>query len=516
METDFLVIGSGIAGLYFSLKASKYGRVVIITKDNIEQSNTLYAQGGLAAVFSKDDSIGQHVHDTLKAGDGLSNKKIATILAKEAPKEIMELKKLGVNFDSDANGFSLSKEAVHSHSRIVHALDTTGKEIEKILVKRVKENKNIVLFEYHTAIELITKKNKCIGCIALDLKQNKTANFFSKKTIIATGGLGRLYSITTNPETATGDGIAISFRAGTILEDMEFVQFHPTMLHNSFPVFLISESLRGEGGLLKNRFGKRFMKKYHKDAELAPRDVVSRASLIEMKKTRAKNVYLDMTHFDKKYLKKRFPNIYKECLKYGIDISKEMIPVSPAAHYLCGGIKTDKYGKTNINNLYAIGECACTQLHGANRLASNSLTEGLVFGTRLINRIKDDIKKEKIIKKKIRNILISNKKNGGIKKLKKQLQEIMWKYAGIIRNEKGLNIARKKIIDLEKKFKIIKKNAINEEIIELKNLILLGKIIIAAALRRKESRGTHFMEDYPEKNYKIWQKHLIIDKSMVS
>ena len=512
METDILVIGSGIAGLNFALKAAKYGKVVLVTKDKLEESNTYYAQGGLAGVFGKDDSIDSHVQDTLRAGDGISNKEMATILAKEAPRRILELKKLGVKFNLEKNEFKLSREAVHSRSRIVYSKDITGEEIEKTLVRRVKENKNIEIYEYNIAYDLIKSKNKCIGCRFFDIKEEKIMDIFSKKTILATGGMGRLYIKTTNPEIATGDGLAMAFRAGAILEDMEFVQFHPTMLHNSNPCFLISETLRGEGGLLKNKHGKVFMRKYHRDGELAPRDVVSKFSLMEMMKTRSKNVFLDVTHFDSDYLIKRFPHIYKECLKYGVDFTKDMIPVSPTAHYMCGGIKTDSYARTNVTNLYAIGECACTQLHGADRLASNSMTEGLVFGTRLIDNIGNEVKKEKIVEKTLNELSVSSLKNGKVAKLKKQLQNIMWEYVSIIKSKKGLNTANEKIGKIEKKIGLITGKGVNKELIELENMILVSKLIIISALRRKESRGTHFIIDYPDRHDNIWTTHLCIDK----
>jgi L-aspartate oxidase len=513
METDYLVIGSGIAGLNFALKAASSGKVTLATKDNIETSNTYYAQGGLAGVFGTDDSTESHVQDTIRAGDGITNKKIATILAKEAPKRILELKNLGVDFDSKKEKFKLTREAVHSRARVVHASDITGQEVEKTLVKKVKSNKNITVLEHNVAFKLIIDKNRCIGCRFLDVKNDKIMDIFSKKTILATGGIGNLYSKTTNPESATGDGIAIAFKAGAILEDMEFVQFHPTMLHNSRPAFLISETLRGEGGLLKNKYNKTYMGKYHRDGELAPRDVVSRFSVVEMKKNSTKNVFLDITHLDPKYLKKRFPNIYKECLKYKIDITKDLIPVSPAAHYICGGIKTDDFARTNIKNLYAIGECACTQLHGADRLASNSLTEALVFGTRLINKIKKEVKKDKIRKIKLRDIPISPNKNGRIDKLKKNVQDIMWNNIGIIRNKKGLLVAKKKLDNLAKKLDIIKTDGINKDLIELNSMINIGRIITIAASRRKESRGTHFIQEYHERYDNLWKKHLTIDKN---
>jgi len=510
LETDFLIIGSGVAGLTCALKASNYGKVIVATKDNIEVSNTYYAQGGLAAAIGRDDSFSAHVEDTLRAGDGLSNRRIAQILARESPKRIEELRELGVKFTVKNGRFVLSREAVHSRARIVHASDITGREVEKILVKNIQENNKIGYYEQLMAVELITQGNNCIGCIFIDNKREKIQVIFSKKTIICTGGIGRLFSVTTNPEIATGDGIALAFRKGIILEDMEFIQFHPTMLHSSKPSFLISETLRGEGGLLKNKYGKVFMKKYHRDGELAPRDVVSKFSIIEMRKTRAKSIFLDVTHIDAEYLKGRFPNIYKECLRYQIDFTKMMIPVSPAAHYICGGIKVNEFGATNMDNLYAVGECACTQLHGADRLASNSLTEGLVFGSRVIDKIKGNIKwKNRKLKVDLPKIV--NIKNGKLEKYRKQIQNLMWNNVGIIRNKRNLKIALSKLKKIEMKINQIRMKGISKKIMELQNMVLLGKIIVVCALRRKESRGTHFIEDYPERHDNIWSKHLTID-----
>ncbi|MBD3163934.1 L-aspartate oxidase [Candidatus Woesearchaeota archaeon] len=508
METDFLVIGSGIAGLNFAIKAAGRGNVLLITKAQLKEANSFYAQGGLAAVFGKDDSVKDHVRDTLRAGDGLSNRKMALILAKEAPARIKELEKMGVKFNKAKDDFKLSREAVHSRARIVHASDITGRRIEEALVKKAEKAKKITILEHHMAISLITAKKRCIGSRVISIKDNKIIDIFANNTILAAGGIGCLYEKTTNPDISTGDGIALAFRAGAVLEDMEFIQFHPTMLHNSNPPFLISETLRGEGALLKNSKGKAYMKKYHRDGELAPRDVVARFSEVEMKKTHAKNIFLDITHLDSKYLKKRFPNIYEECLKYKIDITKQMIPVSPAAHYICGGIKADSYGRTSIKNLYAIGECACTGLHGADRLASNSITEGLVVGARLAKKLAGG----RIAKKKLDKIRLAKEKNGRLDKMKKQLQKIMWSNVGIIRNKKGLNSALEKIKKIEARLRVIKKKKVNEKIVELENMLLVGKIIAIAASRRKESRGTHFFQEYHERYDNIWQRHLLIDK----
>ncbi|MBR9699447.1 L-aspartate oxidase [Candidatus Woesearchaeota archaeon] len=499
METSTLIIGSGIAGLTAAMYAK--GNVMVATKEKVLDSNTLYAQGGLAAVFSTDDNAEAHVQDTVRAGDGLTNKRIAAILAKESPKRVLELKKIGVHFDQKQKHFSLSREAVHSRARIVHSSDTTGKAIQTVLVKRVKQKATIL--EEHMAIDLIMDKGACLGCRFLT--PQGVEDIFASNTIITTGGIGQLYARTTNPEVATADGIALAFRAGAVLEDMEFVQFHPTMLHNSSPSFLISETLRGEGGLLKNRFGKTYMSSYHRDGELAPRDVVSKFSVEEMKKTGAKNVFLDMTHLDANFLKRRFPHIYQRCLSHKIDLTKKMIPVSPAAHYLCGGIKTDDCGQTNIKNLFAVGECACTQLHGADRLASNSLAEGAVFGKRAVQKMT----KQKIRRIELPPLKLSTMKNGKIKKIRNELRKVMWNQVGIIKTKKRLQDALKKI----KRWEAKTENGINKNSLELKNMLLVAKIIILASLRRKESRGTHFIKDYPERHDSIWQKHLQITKN---
>jgi len=507
MKTDIIVIGSGIAGLSFALKAGKYASIILVTKDNISESNTNYAQGGLAAVFSNDDSPELHLKDTIRAGDGLCNEDAVKVLVENAPREIRWLESQGVKFDKDNSHLALSKEAVHSKARIVHARDITGRKIEEVLVKNIKKNKRITVLEKHIAVDLITKNKKCIGASILDIKRNKALNIFSKAVVLATGGIGRLYKNTCNPPIATADGLSIAYRAEADLEDMEFVQFHPTGLYKSNPIFLISETLRGEGGILRNKYGEIYMENYHRDGGLAPRDVVSRFSVIEMKKTKSDHIFLDMTHLGKDYLKRRFPNIYKECLKYGIDMAKKPIPVCPTAHYICGGVKIDLDGKTNIKNLYTVGEASCSGLHGADRLASNSLTDGLVFGARLANYLEKSIKNKEISEIKINEKIIINKKsNKKTEILKSRLQNLMWDKVGIIRNRKGLNSAMKTIKRLEKQIKMIKKEGINKNIIELDNMVLVSKLIAASALKRKESRGTHFIEEFPDRDDKRWKK----------
>jgi L-aspartate oxidase len=522
-STDILVIGSGIAGLGFALKAAEFAKVVLVTKDKILESNTRYAQGGLAAVFEERDSYKLHIKDTLRAGDGLCNKKAVKFLVGNAPKEILWLKEMGVKFDKE-----LSKEAVHSRARIVHSGDITGERIEEVLVDRVKKNKRIRVLEYNLAISLLVKNKQCHGAVVLDIKPNKIIRIISKATVLATGGLGRAYKNTCNPEIATGDGFALAYNAGACLEDMEFVQFHPTGLFGSKPAFLISETLRGEGGHLRNKFGEIYMPKYHRDGELAPRDVVSKFSVDEMKRTKADHVVLDLTHKDPEYLKKRFPKIYKKCLEYGIDLTKKPIPVAPTAHYSCGGVKIDLEGRTNVDGLYAIGEVSCSGLHGADRLASNSLTEGLVFGKSLCNYLKDKIKintkninnlinKKIIIGKEINKNKINNEKNNKknelnkLKHMKKQLQNLMWDDVGIIRTEKGLKRALKKINQIDKTISKLE-GRVSKEVIELRNMADVSRIITVSALKRKESRGTHFIEEYPKRDDGYWGRHLTIQK----
>jgi len=511
LQTDFLVIGSGIAGLSFALKSSKYGNIILITKDKLQEANTFYAQGGLAGVFSKQDSFQKHINNTLRAGDGICNKKSVEILVKNAPKEILWLEKQGVKFDKNGT-FNLSSEAVHSEPRIVHSGDITGENIQKTLIKKIKKNKKIKILEFNQAIKLITKNNKCYGAITLKIKNNKTEKILAKATILATGGLGQLYQHTCNPDIATGDGFSLAYQANAKLQDMEFVQFHPTSLYKTS--FLISETLRGEGGHLRNKFGEIYMPRYHRDGELAPRDVVSKFTIDEMEKTKSKHVYLDITHLGKDYIKKRFPKISKECLKHKIDITKQAIPVTPTAHYSCGGIKIDNNAKTTIKNLYAIGEVSCSGLHGADRLASNSLTEGLVFGTRLSNYLSDKIKNINITNIETGDIILT-KTNKKTTLLKNKIKRLMWNDVGIIRTKSKLKTALKELKKIEVRIRKITKKGINKDIVELINMLICSKLITRSALARKESRGTHFIKDYPVRNDKKWMKHSIIDKKRI-
>lgn len=484
MKTDFLVIGSGIAGLNFALRASKYGKVIVVTKKKMMESNTNYAQGGIAAVHSEIDSWKSHYNDTLKAGAYHNDKKAVRFLVTEGPRMINRLASLGVNFDSSNGNRRLTKEGGHSFRRIAFCRDTTGHSIEKVLVENVKRNKNIKVMEGTVAFELIVKGKKCYAAQAL--KGHSITNIFAKATILATGGAGKVFKNSTNPEISTGDGIALAYRAGCRLKDLEFVQFHPTALKlEGAPPFLISEAVRGEGAYLVHKDGKRFMHKYHKLGELAPRDIVSRAIVNEEKKGQ---VYLDITHKDPSFVRERFPKICKSLKKYGLDIAKDKIPVSPAAHYMCGGVKVNINGETNIKNLFAFGEVACTGVHGANRLASNSLLEAVVFSNQILKVLK-------ALKGKIEEFIVKMplyKNSKSYEHIKTGVQQIMWKNVGIIRKKKGLEAAVKELALIEQK---LNKEYVSQSLIEARNLATTGRLIAQAALKRRKSLGAHYRVD---------------------
>jgi L-aspartate oxidase len=509
LKTDFLVIGSGIAGLNFALKTAQYGKVTIVTKKKMMESNTNLAQGGIAAVTRKDDTFESHIEDTLKVGCGLSNRRIVEILVKNGPKEIQSLISFGVKFDKEGNKPDLTREAGHSKDRILHSGDTTGREVEQALAKRVRENKDIEVLENSFAVDLIVEDAKCYGANVFDIKSKEIVNIFSRGTVLATGGAGHVYQNTSNPEIATGDGIAMAFRSGARVEDMEFVQFHPTTLNIlGAQHFLISETFRGEGAVLVNEKGERFMKKYDASGELAPRDIVSRAIFNELKEGQ---VYLDMRHKDKGFILSRFPMIHQECLKYGIDITKDLISVSPAAHYICGGIKTNEYGETNIRNLLAFGECSCTEVHGANRLASNSLLDSGVFSSlgaiKAKRLLKNESKPPKLLEEEFHEV-----NRQGLGPIETELRKAMWDYVGIVRNEENLNLMLGKLRQMETKMNDSNSAGLNVQFLELKNMIAVSKLITESALMRKESRGTHYREDYPLTDDKNWLKHICLER----
>jgi L-aspartate oxidase len=504
------VVGSGIAGLNFALKAAKYGRVTVVTKKEIIESNTNLAQGGIAAATRKDDSVQLHINDTLKVGCGLSNKRVVEILAENGPEAIRNLISFGVNFDKENNKLHLTTEGGHSMARVLHSGDSTGREIEQAMTESIRENSNIKVFENCFAIDLIIKNAECIGAKILDIKKREIIDIFARATVLATGGIGYVYQNTTNPEIATGDGIAMALRAGARIEDMEFVQFHPTTLNKpGAPHFLISEALRGEGAILVNEKGERFMVDYDSMGELAPRDIISRTIFDELKKG---SVYLDIRHKNESFVLDRFPMIHQECLKYGIDITKDLIPVSPAAHYICGGIKTNEYGETTLTNLLAFGECACTEVHGANRLASNSLLESVVFSSLGAQKAKRYLKNEIGAPPQQKETAFSNIENQELKDINAELRKAMWSYVGIIRTEENMRLMLRKLEQLNRRLDALGGNGVNTRFLELKNMVTVANLITKAAHTRKESRGTHYREDYPTTDDKNWLKHICLEK----
>lgn len=508
-----VIIGSGIAGLYAALKIAQYSELpdglLLITKSKLGESNSRYAQGGIVAVLkeNKKDSTSLHISDTLRAGAGLSDFGVTKFISEKSDEVIKDLLSFGVQFDKNGNdNFYLTLEAAHSVNRILHAGgDATGKGIEDALCRQVLNNPNIEVYEQTLAVELlINSDSECKGLVSYNDLTQEYETIYSSAVILASGGLGQLYSHTTNPNVATGDGIAIAYNAGAIIQDMEFIQFHPTALALDIDEnrFLISEAVRGEGAKLVNAKGEEFMHKYSDKKELAPRDVVTRAIFNEMKEQNIDKVYLDSTHLSKQMLQKRFPNITRICEENGIDISKDYIPVSPAAHYAMGGVKTNTEGRTSIRGLYAIGEIASTGLHGANRLASNSLLECVVCAYELANYLTfTNLTPPKQIDESIRNIVTKYSEDieyteYDVAALKTKLQEIMWDYVGILRDEKELSLANEKLQALKSEFPLTQKCQ-NREEYELRNMLTVAQLIINSALKRRESRGAHYRKDYP-------------------
>ncbi len=516
---DFLVIGSGLAGLSYALKVAEYGKVAVLTKTRLQETNTSYAQGGIAAVTYKPDDYRKHIEDTLIAGDGLCNRDIVEMVVREAPGQIKKLLEWGTNFDRESNGrFNLAKEGGHSENRILHHKDNTGFEIQRALSQAVRNHPNISVFEYFFAIEIITQHHlgklvkryntdiECYGVYALDLKTGSIHTFLSRVTLMSTGGIGNLYHTTTNPVIATGDGIAMVYRAKGIIENMEFVQFHPTSLYNPGvrPSFLISEAMRGHGAILRNHREEDFMLKYDSRGSLAPRDIVARAIDTEMKSSGGEYVYLDCRHIERNDLIENFPNIYEKCKSIGIDISTDLIPVVPAAHFSCGGIKVDTNGCSTIRRLYASGETSSTGLHGANRLASNSLLEAIVFSDRAANHSINSFKQFDIKS----GIPVWNDEGTThpeemvlITQNYKEVQQIFSYYVAIVRSNIRLQRALDRLeIIFEETEKLFIESKLSQKLCELRNMINVGYLIIKGAQQRKESRGLHYTIDYPQKN----------------
>jgi L-aspartate oxidase len=527
IETDFLIIGSGIAGLSLAIKLSELGKVALVSKREFLEGSTLHAQGGIAAVMSPEDSFEQHIQDTLKAGAGLCKEDIVRGVVQEGPVRVKELIDWGMAFTRDDHDeehpYELGLEGGHSRRRVLHAGDFTGSEIAKTLLQKAKNTLHIRFFDYHIAIDLITTEKmdphspkQCLGAYILDINSGQVRTFLGRKgTFLATGGAGKVYLYTSNPDVATGDGMAMAYRAGAALENMEFVQFHPTCLyHPQAKSFLISEALRGEGGILKRKDGTPFMAAYHPDKELAPRDIVARAIDSELKKSGDPFVYLDIQHKGAAFIKKRFPTIYEQCLRYGIDITKDMIPVVPAAHYFCGGVRTDASGRTTIPGLWAIGEVACTGLHGANRLASNSLLEGLVFAHRAYEQLRSGLRAagSETAKTDVGTPSLEPRASvpswnpGNARDSDEQvvitqnwdeIRQLMWNYVGIVRTDKRLERAYRRIGLLQQEIQEYYWNFIvTPDLIELRNIATVAEQVVRAAMTRKENLGLHFNLDH--------------------
>ncbi len=537
-QFDYLVVGSGIAGLTFALKAAKSGTVAIVTKKDKLETNTNYAQGGIACVVGRDDSFDLHVKDTLESGDGLCHPDIVDQVVKAGPQRIRELVELGVGFNllAEQNGFDLGREGGHSRNRILHAQDMTGKAVEKVLIAAAEADPNIAIFENHLVLDLVVQhqsmkvgsvdlfqQDTCRGAYVLDIAGEEIHTFVANVVLLCTGGAGKVYLYTSNPDVATGDGLAIAYRAGAQLANLEFVQFHPTCLyHPTAKNFLISEAVRGEGARLIDKRGRAFMEKYHPLKDLAFRDIVARAIDTEMKNSGDDCVFLDITHRDAAFLTKRFPNIYRRCLSLGIDITKDPIPVVPAAHYMCGGILTDSSGRTSIDNLYAIGECACTGLHGANRLASNSLLEAMVFSdaaaVACAERLESWRNRELPgVPDCSAKVCAENGSNSEMVMIAHNwdfIRRLMWNYVGIVRTDKRLALALNHIVQIKMELKEHMPNiALSSDLVELQGLALVAELIIRCAISRKESRGLHFNVDHPEKGGPCWLKDTIVKKN---
>ena len=516
---DFLVIGSGIAGMSYALKVADKGKVALICKTTLEDANTYFAQGGIASVTNMlVDNFDKHIEDTMIAGDWISDRQAVEKVVLEAPSQIQALIDWGVEFDRDEKGeFDLHREGGHSEFRILHHADNTGAEIQESLIRAIRKHPNITIFDNHFAIEILTQHHlgievtrqtpdiECYGTYVLDINTNEVHTFLSKVTLMATGGCGAVYKTTTNPLVATGDGIAMVYRAKGTVKDMEFVQFHPTALYNpgDRPSFLITEAMRGYGGILRTKDGKEFMQKYDPRLSLAPRDIVARAIDNEMKHRGDDHVYLDVTHKDPEETKRHFPNIYEKCLSLGIDITKDYIPVAPAAHYLCGGIKVDLNAASSIHRLYAVGECSCTGLHGGNRLASNSLIEAVVYADAAAKHslehfesyaYNEDIPEwnDEGTKMNEEMVLISQDA--------KEVQQIMSTYVGIVRSDLRLKRAWNRLDLLyEETEELFKQSVVSRELCELRNVINVGYLIMRQAMERKESCGLHYNIDHPKK-----------------
>jgi L-aspartate oxidase len=521
IETDYLVIGSGVAGLYFALEACEHGKVTIVTKRAPADSNTAWAQGGISAVMSEEDSFAKHIQDTLVVGDGLCHQDAVELCVTEGPRHILRLaEKYGAHFGRDAAGqFELGREGGHSERRVVHAKDATGREVERALLDAVAARADrITVLRDHMAVDLLTMAkyggpDACFGAYVFDTTAGEVHTVVARATVLASGGCGKVYLYTTNPDVATGDGIAMAYRAGARIANMEFIQFHPTCLYHHYEKsFLISEALRGEGGVLKLKSGQTFMEHYHEMKSLAPRDVVARAIDAELKRTGDEHVVLDMTHLQPAFVRERFPNIYERCLELGIDITSQPIPVVPAAHYLCGGVAVDLHGRSSLKNLYAIGEVSMTGLHGACRLASNSLLEGLVYADAAARDVATTVA--------VRPPGVAPWTSGAatdsndaivVSQNWDEIRRLMWSYVGIVRTDKRLERASRRLELIREEIREYYWNfKVTSDLLELRNIALTAHLIVDSARRRKESRGLHYTLDYPGHDDARWLRDTVL------
>jgi len=527
IQSDFLVIGSGIAGLSFALQAANHGTVAIVTKREISESATNYAQGGIASVYSVNDSFEAHIDDTMVAGVGICHEDVVRMVVEEGPQTIRNLIDWGVKFTTSGASYDLTREGGHGARRILHAEDITGREIQRALVEAVTNHSNIGTYDYHIAIDLITsakqdklnkEDNRCLGAYVLDIKLDKVVTFSAETTLLASGGAGKVYLYTCNPDVASGDGVAMAYRAGATIANMEFMQFHPTTLfHPKAKSFLISEAVRGEGAILRLSDGTAFMEKYHHLKDLAPRDIVARAIDKEMKKRGDDCVYLDITHEPAEKVKQRFPNIYQTCMEFGLDMTKEWLPVVPAAHYLCGGVAVNENAETDIKSLYAIGEVAFTGLHGANRLASNSLLEAAVFASRAYRHAVKNLVNHYDILIKITDWDPGTATNSDelvvVSQNWDEIRRFMWNYVGIVRSDKRLSRAMRRIQLIQDEIREYYWNVtITSDLVELRNIATVAELIVTCAQMRKESRGLHYNIDHPELDNENWNKDTFIKK----
>lgn len=508
-EVDVLVIGTGVAGLFTAIKAAETKKVLMITKKSLTESNTRYAQGGIAAVISDEDSFAYHRQDTLIAGAGLCSEDAVDVLVQEGPGGIRDLIALGTQFDLENGELALTKEGAHSMRRILHAHgDATGAEIVRALSQKVLQHPNIEVWDDHFVIDLVTNDGECCGAL-VKRPDNDLMLVHSAATILCSGGAGQLYRYTTNPEIATGDGIAIAYRAGAVVQDMEFVQFHPTALcYPGAPRFLISEAVRGEGAVLRNIKGERFMEQYHPQLELAPRDIVARAIVSEMEQTKSTFVYIDFTHESSDVVKARFPTIYETCMQFGLDLSTDWIPVAPAAHYMMGGVKTDLHGETTVKRLFACGEVSSTGVHGANRLASNSLSEAIVFGRRIVGKV-NCLEGRKELPAILMDARRTEQVKQPIVEKRLKLQKIMVRNAGLKRDRLGLE---KGYEELRRQLLLFDMQLTRREDFEFANLLTCAMLTMRGALIREESRGGHYRADFPERDDVIWRKHIMFNR----